>query len=637
MKIFIKNIDREVVLEKAVSLEEIAKEYLPKEKFVAARVNGQLKDLRDIVEENWEVEFIADGEEGLEVLRHSAAHLLAQAVLELYPGTKIGIGPATETGFFYDFEREEPFTPEDLEEIEKKMRELADQDLRIEREFWDKGFAIEFFKKQGQDLKVELIQEKGGEKVSVYKQGNFVDFCLGPHVPSTGYIRHFKVLWVSGAYWKGEETNRKLQRIYGTVFFTEKQLRDYLNFLEEAKKRDHRRLGKELELFLITDEIGAGLVLWLPKGGIIRKIIEDFWRDEHLKNGYEIVYTPHIANRKLWATSGHLEFYQENMYPPMQFDNLEYQLKPMNCPFHIVMYKSKLRSYKELPIRWAELGTVYRYERSGVLHGLLRVRGFTQDDAHIFCSFDQLEEEILRTINFNRKILKAFGFEDYEVFLSTRPEEFVGTPEAWDKAEKALASALERAGMEYKIDPGEGVFYGPKIDVKIKDVLGRSWQCSTIQVDFNLPERFKLTYVGEDGKPHVPVMIHRALLGSLERFLGVLIEHYAGAFPLWLAPVQMVVIPIADRHFEYARKIEMRLKEEEFRVEGDYRSEKLGYKIREAQLKKIPFMIIIGDKEVGSGKISLRTRGIGDEGAVELEDFIKRAKALVESKSINLK
>ncbi len=637
MKIYIKNIDEEVELSGSISLKELAEKYIPKNRFVAAKVDGKLADLRDTVEKDCEVEFLQNGKEALEVLRHSAAHLLAQAVLQLYPGTKIGIGPATETGFFYEFLREKPFTPEDLEKIEAKMKELAEADIPIEREYWDKQKAIEYFRQQGQDFKVELIEEKGGEKVSVYRQGDFVDFCLGPHVPSTGYIKHFKLLWVSGAYWKGEEGNVQLQRINGTAFFTEKELKDYLNFLEEAKKRDHRRLGRELELFLITDEIGAGLVLWLPKGGIVRKIIEDFWREEHLRNGYELVYTPHIANRKLWATSGHLEYYQENMYPPMKFENFEYQLKPMNCPFHIVMYKSKLRSYKELPIRWAELGTVYRYERSGVLHGLLRVRGFTQDDAHIFCTFDQLEDEILSTINFTKKMLSAFGFEDYEVFLSTRPDEFVGTEEDWDRAEKALASALERAGMEYSIDPGEGVFYGPKIDVKIKDVLGRSWQCSTIQVDFNLPQRFKLTYVGEDGRPHVPVMIHRALLGSLERFLGVLIEHYAGAFPLWLAPVQMVVIPIADRHFEYARKIEQRLRAEGFRAEGDYRSEKLGYKIREAQLKKIPYMIIVGDKEVESGKISLRTRGIGDEGSMELEEFIERAKAIVENKSINLK
>ncbi len=602
---------------------------------VGVKVDGEVKDIRDEVGGS-EVEFLKDGPDALMVLRHSASHLLAQAVLQLYPGTRIGVGPAIENGFYYDFQREEPFTPEDLEKIEKRMRELAEKDIEIRREIWPRDKAIKFFKEKDQIFKLELIEEKTRGDISVYIQDDFVDLCRGPHVPSTGYIKHFKLLSVSAAYWKGDESRESMQRIYGTAFFTEEELNEYLNFLEEAKKRDHRRLGKELELFLISEDIGPGLILWLPKGGVVRNIMENYWRDEHRKRGYEIVFTPHVADIGLWGTSGHLDFYRENMFPPMVKDNVTYQLKPMNCPFHIVMFKSKLRSYKDLPIRWAELGTVYRYERSGVLHGLLRVRGFTQDDAHIFCTPDQMEDEILSTLYFARDMLSTFGFRDYEIYLSTRPEKFVGTPEMWDRAEAALKRALDRSGLPYEVDPGEGVFYGPKIDIKIKDVLGRTWQCSTIQVDFNLPERFQIYYVGEDGKHHTPIMIHRALLGSLERFFGVLIEHYGGAFPLWLAPVQARIIPITDRNHSYARTIEEKLKENNIRVENDLRNEKLGYKIREAQLQKIPYMLIIGDREEKEGKIALRVRGKGDVGKIGIEEFISMVKEKIINKSEEL-
>ncbi len=602
---------------------------------VAVKVNGEVKDIREEVSGE-EVEFLFGGDDALPVLRHSASHLLAQAVLQLYPEAKIGVGPAIENGFYYDFYREEPFTPEDLEKIEKRMEELALQNLEIRREIWPRERAIRYFQERGQKFKLELIEEKTRGDVSVYIQGDFVDLCRGPHVPSTGYIKHFKLLSVSAAYWKGDENRESMQRIYGTAFFTEEELKNYLKFLEEAKKRDHRRLGKELELYLVSEEIGPGLILWLPKGSMVRNIIETYWKQEHIRRGYQLVYTPHIADIGLWKTSGHLEFYRENMFPPMVKDNIQYQLKPMNCPFHIIMFKSKLRSYRDLPVRWAELGTVYRYERSGVLHGLLRVRGFTQDDAHIFCTPEQMEEEILSTLFFAKDMLSAFGFEDYEIYLSTRPEKFVGTPEMWDKAEEALQKALVRSGLPYEIDPGEGVFYGPKIDIKIKDVLGRTWQCSTIQVDFNLPQRFGLYYVGEDGAHHTPIMIHRALLGSIERFFGVLIEHYAGAFPLWLAPIQVRILPITDRNHGYAERVLEVLKNNGLRAEADLRSEKLGYKIRDGQIQKIPYLLIVGDREERENRVALRVRGKGDLGAVSLEEFLSRALEKIKNKSTEL-
>ncbi len=608
---------------------------LPLKKLVAVKKNGELFDLKSEIKDGDVVEFItSESPEALEILRHSTAHLLAQAVLELFPEVEIGVGPAIENGFYYDFYKKEPFTPEDLQKIEKRMKEIAKKNLEIVREELPKEKAIELFKRHNQNLKVELIQEKGGETVSIYRQGDFFDFCRGPHLPSTGYIKHFKILHSSGAYWKGEEDNIQLQRIYGTAFFKKEELEKYLNFLEEAKKRDHRRLGKELELFMISEDIGAGLIIWLPKGAYIRRKMEDFWIEKHFSAGYELLNTPHIANLSLWETSGHLSFYKENMFPPMEFENISYQLKPMNCPFHISVYKSKTRSYRDLPIRWAELGTVYRYERSGVLHGLLRVRGFTQDDAHIFCTPEQMEEEVEKVLDLNFDILKTFGFEEYKVYLSTRPDEYVGSLENWEKAELALKNTLEKKGIEYEIDPGEGVFYGPKIDIKIKDTLGRLWQCSTIQVDFNLPERFDISYIDENGEKKRPIMIHRALFGSFERFFGILIEHYAGKFPLWLTPTQAIIIPISEKQQEYALYVKDRLEESGLRVKVDLRSEKMGYKIREAELQKIPYMLIVGDKEKESKTVSLRIQGEGDCGKFNIDEFAEKVNKKIRNKEL---
>lgn len=568
----------------------------------------------------------SDDKEALVFLRHTASHVLAQAVKELFPEAKLGIGPAIEDGFYYDIFREKPFDEEDLKKIEEKVKEIIERNIPLERKELGREEALELFKNLKEDFKMELINEISEDRVSVYVQENFVDLCKGPHVLSTGEIKAVKLLFVSGAYWRGDERNPMLWRIYGTAFFEEKDLKDFLQKLEEIKKRDHRKLGKELELFTIEEDIGPGLVIWLPKGAIMRNIIENFWKEEHAKRGYQLVYTPHIALRDLWKVSGHLDFYVENMFPPMELENRTYQLKPMNCPFHIYIYNQKRRSYREFPIRYCELGTVYRFERSGVLHGLLRVRGFTQDDAHIFCREDQLEEELTKVLDLVVYFLKVFGFDEYKIFVSTRPEKFVGDPLIWDKAEEALKKALENKGLEYEIDPGEGVFYGPKIDLKIKDVLGRFWQCSTIQVDFNLPERFNLVYVGEDNKFHRPIMIHRALLGSLERFLGVLIENYAGAFPFWISPVQVKVLTITDRTIPYAEKIANSLEKEGFRVERDFRSEKLNYKIKMAQQEKVPYMIILGDKEEQSQTISVRTRKGEVLNNVNLSDFIERLK-----------
>jgi len=569
-------------------------------------------------------------ENELETLRHSTAHIMAQAVKELYPETKITIGPSIKDGFYYDFDRDTPFAVEDLEKIEKKMNEIIKSNLSFERMEVSKDEARKIFKAEG--YKIELINEIPDEKVSIYKQGNFIDLCRGPHLPSTGKVKSFKLLSVAGSYWRGSEKNKMLQRIYGTSFFTKDELEKYLNKLEEAKKRDHRKLGKELDLFSMDDEVGAGLVNWHPKGALIRYLIENFWREEHYKNGYQIVYSPHIARVNLWHTSGHMDFYKENMYSPMDIEGMPYIVKPMNCPFHIKIYKSKLKSYRELPIRWAELGTVYRYERSGVLHGLLRVRGFTQDDAHIFCRLDQLSDEIERVLNFTLYMLRSFGFKDFDVYLSTRPEGYVGTLSNWEKATDALKGALDKAGLKFEIDPGAGVFYGPKIDVKIKDSLERTWQCSTIQVDFNLPERFDVKYIGEDGSAHQPIMIHRALLGSLERFFGCLIEHYAGAFPLWLAPVQAKVMTITDKQNDYASEVLNQLLNSGIRGEADLRNEKVGFKIREAQLEKTPYMLIAGNKEVESKTISVRKRDGTDMGAMGIEKLVEILKEEINSK-----
>lgn len=577
---------------------------------VALKSNGIPVDLSTPLETDSVVEPVTiDSEEGLDILRHSAAHVMALAVRQVFGSdVKVAIGPSIEDGFYYDFDRAEPFTPDDFEAIEKKMAEIVAARLPFERSEMSVAEAIDFFTGQGEKYKVELLQEMDGDRVSLYKQGDFVDLCRGPHLPDSSWLKVFKLLRVAGSYWRGDEKNQMLQRLYGTAFFDKKELKHYLNRLEEAKKRDHRKLGKELSLFTIQDQIGPGLILWQPRGALLRRLIEDYWKDEHYRHGYELLYTPHIARQDLWKTSGHLDFYAENMYAAMDIDEVKYQLKPMNCPFHIGIYKSHKHSYREFPIRWCELGTVYRYERTGSLHGLMRVRGFTQDDAHIFCRPDQLDEEIFNILDLNLHILQTFGFARYDIYLSTRPEKYVGSDEHWQMATEALKRALEKKGLAYQLDPGEGVFYGPKIDIKIKDQLGRSWQCSTIQVDFNLPERFEMTYTGEDGKEHQPIMIHRALMGSLERFIGVLIEHYAGAFPLWMAPEQARILNITDDQLHYAEKVYDKLRKLGIRVEKDLRNEKLNYKIREAQLMKVPYMLIMGEREKEKGTITVRRR-----------------------------
>ncbi len=581
-----------------------------RKKTIAAIAGGITVDFCTVLTEDTVLTPVLIGtDEGLEILRHSTAHIMAHAVRDLYgEDVKVAIGPSIDNGFYYDFLRSEPFSPDDFEKIEARMAEIANQNLPFERTDISSSDAIKKFEAEGEKYKVELIQDLETETVSLYGVGGFVDLCRGPHVANTSVIKAFKLLRVAGAYWRGDEKRDVLQRIYGTAFFDAKALKKHLNALEEAKKRDHRRLGKELNLFTTDDQIGPGLILWQPKGAQLRRLIEDYWKDEHYCHSYELLYTPHIARQDLWKTSGHLDFYGENMYSPMDIDDVSYQLKPMNCPFHIGVYKSDKRSYREFPLRWCELGTVYRYERAGALHGLLRVRGFTQDDAHIFCRPDQLEDEIFNILELNLHILKNFGFADYDIYLSTRPEKYVGSDENWDAATAALKLALEKKGLDYEVDPGEGVFYGPKIDIKIKDQLGRSWQCSTIQVDFNLPERFEMTYVGSDNAEHQPIMIHRALMGSLERFIGVLIEHYAGAFPLWFAPVQARILNITDDQAEYCEGVYSELRKAGIRIEKDLRNEKLNYKIREAQLAKIPYMLIVGDNEKESGTVTVRLR-----------------------------
>jgi threonyl-tRNA synthetase len=546
----------------------------------------------------------------LDTLRHSAAHVMADAVKRLFPEAKITIGPPVENGFYYDFDVPQPFTDADLERIEAEMQKIVEANLPFERIEISREEALTKFRAMGEDYKLELIAAiPDGEQVTLYQHGDFVDLCRGPHVQRTGLVKAFKLTGVAGAYWRGDEKNRMLQRIYGTAFADGKELRKHLTMLEEAKKRDHRRLGKELDLFSMNETIGGGLVLWHPKGAMIRYLMEAFWRQEHIKHGYQFAYTPHIARENLWEQSGHLGFYKENMYSGMDIDGQNYLVKPMNCPYHVIIYKSKLRSYRELPMRWAELGTVYRYERAGVLHGLFRVRGFTQDDAHLFVRRDQLAAEVDRVLGFCLHILRSFGFTEFELYLSTRPEKFVGSPEQWDEAEAILKSALERSGVKHEVDPGGGVFYGPKIDLKIRDSLGRRWQCSTIQVDFQLPQRFDMTYVGEDGgRDHRPIMIHRALLGSLERFFGILVEHYAGAFPLWLAPVQARVITVSgDEALRgYAEAVVEKLRAAGIRVEADLSSETLNAKIREGQVAKIPYTVVVGEKEREAGTVAPR-------------------------------
>ena len=611
---------------------------LAKEALVA-RADGELVDLSQPLERDVKLSILTAKEpDAVQVFRHSAAHLMAAAVLELYPNVKLGVGPPTDSGFFYEFLRPEPFTPEDLETIEAKMRELAARDIPNERKMLPKPEAVELYRQSRQEFKCELVEEKAVEPmVSFYTTGKFIDFCRGPHIPSTGRIKAFKLMSVAGAYWKGQEGNPQMQRIYGACFIEPKELEEYLHKLEEAKRRDHRKLGAELDLFSIEEEAGPGLIFWHPKGGVIRRQMEDWLRAELTRHGYDLVYTPHVMRLDLWKTSGHANFYRENMFGAIEVENAEYQLKPMNCPGHILIYKSRLRSYRELPIRLAELGTVYRFERSGVLHGLMRVRGFTQDDAHIFCMPEQIEREVQDCIEFAWEVLRVFGFDRYEVELSggdpARPQDYAGTAEEWKRAEDALTGTLQRMNVPYKYMPGEAAFYGPKIDVKLVDAIGRPWQLTTVQFDFNLPGRFKLEYVGEDGSRHQPLMVHRALWGSVERFFGVLIEHYAGAFPAWLAPVQAAVLPVSGKFEEYAKKVTQQLKDAGFRVRHDDRNEKLQAKIRDAQLEKIPYMLILGGKEAEAGTVSVRHRSKGDLGPRPAEEFIADLRREVDSRA----
>ena len=594
----------------------------------AVKINGAPGDLSAPLTESATVEpltFASD--DGKEVYRHSSTHIMAQAVKDVFPSANLTIGPAIDDGFYYDFSFERPFTPEDLEKIEARAHEIIRENYPVHRLEMSKADAVTLFQEKGEAFKVEIIQQIEDETVSLYRQGNFIDLCRGPHVSATGQVKAFKLLHAAGAYWRGDERNPMLQRIYGTSFPTQRELDSHLHKLEEMKRRDHRKLGKELDLFSIQDETGPGLILWHPKGSVIRLLIENFWRDQHVKHGYHLLYSPHVARLDLWKTSGHVDYYQENMFAPMTVEASEYQLKPMNCPFHLMVYKSHLRSYRELPLRYGELGTVYRYERSGVLHGLMRVRGFTQDDAHIFCRPDQIESEVRSVLNFTTFMLRRFGFTECDFYLSTRPEQAVGTVEKWDQATQALEAALKGSGFPYTIDPGEGVFYGPKIDLKIRDALGRAWQCSTVQIDFNNPERFALSYVGDDGAAHRPIMIHRALLGSIERFFGILVEHYAGVFPTWLAPVQAKVLPITDNQADYASHVCEQLTDVGLRVELDLRNEKIGFKIREAEKAKIPYMLVVGDRERDTQTVSVRKRSgtnVGTMPVTVVRDLIRQ-------------
>jgi threonyl-tRNA synthetase len=603
----------------------------------------RLVDLSTPLKASVRLELIRENDpEALKVLRHSAAHVLATAVLELFPETKLGHGPATDSGFFYDFYREKPFTPEDLAAIEAKMAEVVARNEPFVREHEPREQALAEFERDGDFMKTHFVTKftAPGDEVSFYRNGKFIDFCRGPHVPSTGRVKAFKVTSLAGAYWLGDEKNPQLQRIYGTAFFSKKDLDEHFARLEEAARRDHRVLGKQLDLFSIQDLAGAGLIFWHPRGAMIRKIMEDWMREECLRRGYQLVYTPHVAKVNLWQTSGHEGFYAGNMFTPMELDDAMYRMKPMNCPFHILIYKNTPKSYRDLPARYAELGNVYRYERSGTMHGLLRVRGFTQDDAHIFCMPSQIESEVSACIDFAEAVLHTFGFKEFKVELSTwDPNDrahYAGSDENWNLAINSLDNVLKAKGIPYKTIPGEAAFYGPKIDVKLVDVLGRLWQLSTVQFDFNLPARFELEYVGEDGERHQPVMVHRALFGSVERFFGVLIEHYAGAFPLWLAPVQVGLVPISERHAAYAKKLETTLKDAGFRVEVDDRNEKMNAKIRDFANQKTPYILVFGDKEEAAGSVSVRTRGKGDQGSMPLKDFIAKATELVDMQSTEL-
>jgi threonyl-tRNA synthetase len=643
--------DKEVP--KGTTALEVAKSISPRlaDAALAAKISsngdqpgeGMLIDLTRPLEKDIQLRILTEKDpEALQVYRHSSAHLLAAAVLELFPETKLGHGPATESGFFYDFYRPTPFTPEDLDKIENKMQELVQQNIPYAREFLPRDQGLAEFKKEGDFMKCHFIEQftKPGEKISIYRTGKFLDFCRGPHIPSTGKVKAFKLLNIAGAYWLGDEKNPQLQRIYGTSFFSRKELDDHLKHIEETKKRDHRVLGKQLDLFSIQELAGPGLIFWHPKGGIIRKEMEDWMREQYLKRGYSLVYTPHVMRRQLWQTSGHEGYYSQNMFDAMELDDAEYRLKPMNCPGHILIYRDGLKSYRDLPVRLGELGTVYRYERSGVMHGLLRVRGFTQDDAHIFCTPEQIEGEISACLEFAFDTLKDFGFDQFQTELSTwNPEDrknFVGSEEQWNQAQQSLEKVLKQRGVEYETKPGEAAFYGPKIDIKLVDAIGRLWQLSTVQFDFNLPARFGLEYVAEDGSRKQPVMVHRALYGSIERFFGVLIEHYAGAFPVWLSPVQVVMIPISERHAEYARQVADQLKAIGVRVEVDARNEKMNAKIREHALQKVPFLLVVGDKEAEAGRVNIRTRGKDKTEDMPVAEFVEKIRKLIAEKKAGL-
>ncbi|MEW6653701.1 MAG: threonine--tRNA ligase [Bacteroidota bacterium] len=602
---------------------------------LVAKVNGVMRDLSHKLDSDSELQlFTFDSKEGKETYWHSSSHLMAHAVQSIFPEAKFGVGPAIDGGFYYDIDINSVLNEEDILKIENKMIEIAGQKNSFKRSELSKAEAQKFFEKKDDQYKLEIINEldENVVAISIYDEGDFTDLCTGPHIPDAGKIKFVKLLNVSGSYWRGDEKRQRMQRIYGITFPKKKMLEDHLAFLEEAKKRDHRKVGKQLDLFSIHEEAGAGLIYWHPKGARIRNTIETFWRAAHLKNGYDILYSPHMGKSWLWQTSGHLSNYKDNMYAPMNVDEQEYYIKPMNCPFHILIYQSQLRSYRDLPLRWAELGTVYRYEKSGVLHGLLRVRGFTQDDAHIFCSKEQIEDEIIEVIRFSNFMWKSFGFETLKYYIATKPEKAVGDDDIWEKATQSLKQACEKEGISYEMDEGGGAFYGPKIDIKIKDALNREWQMSTIQFDFNLPERFGMTYIGEDGKEHRPYMVHRALLGSIERFFGVLIEHYGGSFPAWLAPLQVAVIPVSQVFIDYAKKVADQLKANDIIVELDERNEKIGYKIRDWETKKVPYMLIVGEKEREAESVSVRQHKFGDKGSIKLDAFIKNIKEEIDNK-----
>lgn len=610
----------------AISALDIAREISPRlaDLAVAAEINGKLMDLGTMIESSASVvihTFKSDA--GKELYWHSTAHLMAQAVKQLYPDVQVTIGPAIEQGFYYDFDRDEPFTEEDLAKIEARMKELIAQNLPYQRRELSKAEAVEIFSKMGEDYKIEILSEiPDSVIISTYSQGDFIDLCRGPHIASTGKIKAIKLLKSSGAYWRGDEKNKMLKRIYGISFPSNKELNEYMSFLEEAAKRDHRKLGKDLDLFSINDEVGAGLVLWHPNGAMIRHQIESYWKDQHLKHGYKLVYTPHLGRSKLWETSGHLGFYKDDMYPAVKVEDQDYYIKPMNCPFHLSIYNANHHSYRELPIRLAELGTVYRHERSGVLHGLMRVRGFTQDDAHIICTPEQVDSEVEKLIVFALNMLRHFGFADFLIYLSTKPEAAVGRDEDWQMATESLKASLHKLNLPFSVDEGGGAFYGPKIDIKIKDAIGRAWQCTTIQFDFNEPERFDMQYIGADNTAHRPYMIHRAILGSVERFFATLLEHHGGNLPLWLAPTQMMILPITDFQIDYAKELQEHFEAEGLRCDIDLRSEKIGYKIREAELKKIPYMCIIGKKEAEEQALTLRRHTKGDLGAMSFQEAL---------------